>query len=505
MHANTIYALIRKAISRAIGQQAPFRPRPDESLESNYGIGISARAALFQPLNEVFAEEGNPISPALTPNSTRNKDTVRALKTLIASRVAMMFIVVLICSMQFGSGNAVAAPHIEDYDLDNNSEVVTVEERNLYFSHTKTLKVAEFDTNRNGRIDPSELTAINLAITSHVVEESSAYFASQDDASPQVNQDPLPLNVVLGTLQQERRSLPAILTPEERERERRRQIEEEKRKYASEWKQYVRKSGTDISIRSGAQAIGRVPASLSFRHDEVSGTTSGRLTGAFGVLNELRIKDIHAPQDGSAYISAFTYGGSVSLDRSFDSRGSAFEVDSLTLRAGGDIELANLGFPVQYLSNYAVYETSTDFDTSRLGVESIYEPFSFTFLNAMPISNGALTSRFIPTATSRYENILNDPDNTLGVDEIWNLGFGAQFEIDYRADGKVVASLLSRYRHEWDVLNSSVDSYQWFNQLSLPLTSNGSASFLIEYTLSENDLTNKETNEIKAGLGFKLN
>lgn len=494
-----MYALTRRAIKSVIGNQGPRKPTADESLEDNYGLDITARAALYDPINDTFMDDDTPIAPLLTPGETRNKKTLRELVNLIKNRVAIFVFILSGILVQLPTPSY-ANLHIQDINLDDNQEIVTFQERKRFFIYNQKISIRMYDTNENGKLDASELSKLNLDLQVNAEEELAIF--SDDDATPDDASENILLDDVLVQLNQERRVPP---TEEELEEQRIERKLEEQRDYTSNSLFYLRNRGADISIRAGRVTANA--ASISYQRDGNSDTESGRITAAIGFLNRRDLKSDSdlAPQDGTtAFLSAFAYSASVAIDRSFDSRGRNFETDTLTFRLGGDLEIADPdGLPLQYFSGNVRYETDTRFETGLFGIEAAYEPFSWFFRSSKPINDGNLTQRFTPTAQLDYGNVTSGRNN-ISYDSFFNLGYGLEYELAYRKDGKRLASLVSNYSHFWNVENSNVDSIEWDTQLQFPLGSNENINLLIEHSYEDNSVTNTEENEFSVGLGLKF-
>jgi hypothetical protein len=470
MHPNTIYALIRATIRDVLGGGVgQFEPRADENLETLYGLNITARRALFNPLNGRFAANGTPITPLLTPNSTADKDTVRKLRDLIGPRVPAIILAAMLVVL---GGRSEAKTTIEDYNLDADRNSISYQEMLIYFSNKASISVEDFDANKNGQIDAGELTSLNMKIRALAEEEAAASFASEAQITGRPIES-VAVDTALAVLNQERKKLPTAMEIAEAAR----QAEiESKKAYSDDIKFYLRKASRDVSIR--ADAFDGNGANFSFRSNEVTDVVSGRITAAFGALRELRLKDKFAPT--GPYISAVTYGGSIAIDRSFDSRGGDFESRKLELRGGGDLEIANLVFPTQYLSAWAYLKSDTDFDGTVAGAEAIYEPFSFAFLNGFDVPGGRIIARFAPSLFAAYESVVDQGSEPLPYEEFFNLGYSLAAEIAWIRDSRRVVTLTSEYRDAWNALGNDERTYEWNNRLAWSLNEKGNVTLNVD-------------------------
>ncbi|MBA1139263.1 hypothetical protein [Mesorhizobium neociceri] len=496
MHPNTIYALIRSTIRKVLGGGVgPFEPKADEDLESLYGLDITARRALYKPLNNEFSANGTPLKPVLTPTSTADQTTVRKLRKLIEPRVPVLFIAAMI-GMLGSAHNARSSTNIDEYNTDGDKSTISYQEMIVYFANKATVSIGEFDKNKNGMIDPSELDEFNKKLHSLAEEEAAANFAStpQETGLPIA---PIAVKEAMSVLGQKPKVPP---TPAEIEKARIEKEAEDKRTYSDDLKFYLRKSGRDVSIR--ADKFDGNGANFSYKNNAISETASGRVTAAFGVLRELRLKDKFAPATGP-YISALTYGGSIAIDRSFESRGKKFETNALELRGGGDLEIAGLMFPVQYLSAWGYLKTDTEFERKVVGAEAVYEPFSFAFLRGFTVPHGRIIARLAPSLFGTYERVLSDGGVPSPYDDYLNVGYGLTAELAWIRDGKRVSTLTSEFRDSWNVTGDNEHTYDWANRLAWTLDDAGNVTLNLDYELSQNELTEKRTNEVALGIGLR--
>lgn len=487
MHINSHYKLVRRAIARLIGNQGPYKPGPDEPLEANYGMVITARRDLALRLNEVYSEEGNPIHPILTPPETGDKDTVRKLVGLVAPRFSVFVAAVFL----FSQVSAALPAAIEDFDHDGRPQSVSGSERRAYFASRLKLPMERFDANKNGRIDPDELDAVNAFISKAVDEEVAAYF-SDDAGSPGADDKSLPLETVLGVLKEKPKSSPPPGAEQPPPDDR----------YATDWALHLRQSVAEISVR--AKALDSRAASFSLAHDATTMQTTGRINAALGVLGSHVIRSGRNPQDGRGYLSEVAWGASVGVDRTFDPRGSAFERDKLHARIGGDIEITSAGFDLQYLSLWGTLDTNSRFERPVFGLDAVYEPFSRHFIQAYPVGNGRITAQFIPTLEAHYRQGAPGTFADPAVSRYLNVGFGAGIELAYRNDRGKIVGLGSKYEHYWDALGGIAPTWRWNTQLEIPITANEHASVTMDYVREFEGATGSSTNTLRAGLGMRF-
>lgn len=506
MHVNTHYSLIRRAIRKTIGDVGPYNPGVQESLENEYGLGSDLRRALlYSAVNDKYEGNGTPIAPRLGPEDLVNKDTVFDIKEFVKGRVAAV-IVAFLASMiiQYPPGAMAAnSPHIQDeaYDFDDDEENVTLEEFNKYQRHILIFSVFEMDINKDGKIDLSELAVLNKKIQEKADDITIGTFTSVSGAQPETGS--LDLDFVLDKLDAERKEPEPVLTPEQLAEQQRREAEEAKRRYASEWDTYLRREGTDVSIR--ADKLSKNPALFEYDYNGVSQKSSGRIRAAFGLLNKQNRKPEYRPESKTPYISAFTYGGSISLDRSFDPRGAAFEKNALTFRGGGDIEIVDLFFPTQYLTSWIFLETDTNFKKQIFGFESTYQPYAFYQQGNLELGGGRrIRASFAPTLETKYAKVIDAGALSLPYEEYWNMGPAAQLVLSLYGDNRKLAELSSKYTYFWDITGQIGDTYIWDNVFTIPLVKQGEnqISLIAEYTLSENGVTGEKTNEFSAGIGW---
>ena len=174
MKRRTINTVIKMTIDEVFfnGDLDDFEPRVNDNLKSpKYALNDTDLRALaeklniyFDKLSVIYPNKVKPINPLLTPQETSNKNTVGKLRQLIQPRVSLFIAFFsLLFLISFG-GEAEAGLYLEDYDLDNDPGSVSVEERRVFVTHQKFPFLTKVDRNKNGRIDPSELSALNAFI-----------------------------------------------------------------------------------------------------------------------------------------------------------------------------------------------------------------------------------------------------------------------------------------------------------------------------------------------------
>ncbi len=513
MNIHRINSWVKKAINRQLGgglEQG--EPYINESLSNEYGMNAASRAASAAYINEDFKNKDDPIVPPLLAHETRNTDTVKEISAIIRARfnvcLALCFLTIF-----SHSEPAYAITHIQDIDRDGDEEIVSYQELRIFLIYQRRLGIAEFDLrgNQNGKLDGAEIDEYNKALELSIEQELGDHFYDEQrdilvTDGGLVNGQKITLNRVLDSLDSARKITPDPLTPQEQadQEEERRKAEESDFTTINQ-NFFIRRSGSDVSIREGA--LVSASAELSYTNDNENDFDVGRITGAFGFLSRERLKVDHSNTNGLPQLDEYTFGGSIEIDQTFDSRGDDFEADSLIFRLGGDLEFSGStdNFPVQYFSTYLKFQTDSDFETSALGVESIYEPYFNGLDRVVPFRNGNLRQRIIPTLRSEYSNISDDPNNQFTVDEFWNLGFGLSYGVSYAENSNRVASFVSTYEHFWDTLGSGSESYNWINELQIPLAErNGLAIDLTgNYTLAKNEIEGTETDLFSLGIGVR--
>ena len=359
-------------------------------------------------------------------------------------------------------------------------------------AHRTNPAVAKIDRNANGYVDMDELDAFNKSLSAMVDEEMAAFFA-RNDGPVDAPIDSVPLESALAILDQK----PVVPKSAEEIAEQELLAEyEAKQTYSEDVKWYLRKKGSDVSIR--ADRFDGNAATISFSNDGVEGVSNGRITAALGLLREVRIKRDKAPAEGP-YVSAITYGGAVSIDQAFDSRGSSFEkFNSLQLRAGGELEIANLFFPVQYVSGWTYLDTDTDFGKRIVGGEIAYEPFHADFLRGFSVAGGRIIARVAPELRASYEGVISDPDNAYPYEDALLTGYGITAGISYITDRKI-ASFTSRFADSWNVIGENERVYHWANSLDWFLNKEENFTLTASHDYELNDLTSEQINAFELG------
>lgn len=513
MNVHRINSWIKKSINRQLGGNLdPGEPYVNESLSGEYGMDTASRAASAAYINEDFETKGEPIVDELLAHETRDTDTVKEITQIVRERfnicLALCFLTIFTLSEQ-----ALAITHIQDIDTDGNAEIVSYDELRLFLIYQRRLGIAEFDLkgNMNGVLDGDEVSAYNKALEASIILELGDHFYDEESDvlvtdGRLVNGREVTLTRVLDSLDSARKIDPEPLSAEELAAQAEEQRKQEERRFQKVNQDfYIRRTGTDVSIRKGA--IVSPSAEVSYTNDNENGFNVGRIAGAIGFLKREKLKVNKAKTDGLPQVDEYTFGGSVEIDRTYDSRGNNFEANSLILRLGGDLQFSGSteNFPVQYLSTFLKYETDTDFEQSVLGVESIYEPYFHGLDRVLPFANGNLRQRIIPTLRSEYAHVSDDPNNNFLVDEFWNIGFGVSYGLSYAENSQRVASFVSTYQHFWDVLGSGAESYQWVNELQFPIAERNGLEIDLtgSYTLANNEIRGEEIDLFSLGIGIR--
>lgn len=507
MPVEDLFPIVKRAYRKRISGLKSYEPKADESLFGIYGFNHLKKRAMFKPLNDEFAASGHPLGPKLSGSETVEYDSVRGMSEhIFKSRFNSVFpCLLMFLAMGFGllfNENALAAVKLQEINLDGNPKLVTYEERRLYFSNRTKITIGDFDLNKNGRIDPDELTKINIAIAAETRNRLKDLFPGDGDTA-EPSRATIPLSNALDRLDEKLVVPPKELTQEQLEQQRVEAEKEKARDYTSNDEFFLRREGKDVTTWSGK--VSPQEALLSYQRDAENGVDKGRIIGALGFLRKATFKSDRDPPNSFAYLSAYAFGGSVSINRSFDSRGADFENDSLAFRLGGDVEFTHSNGLLSDLTGWVRYETDTQFESSKLGLESVYSLFVPELSPTRKLANGLVVAGlFVPTIESDYLRVINDPSNVIGYDEYWNLGFGARLEASVRQKGQVLASFSSDYEHYWDVLGNNETSFRWVNQFNVPLGATNNTSLTLEHVLAKDGLSGKKVNEFSLGIGIKF-
>jgi|GEM_PF-2376682 len=518
MNIHKINAWIKKAIRKQLNAESgnnslnQYQPGLDEDLSAEYDMDAAMRHGSHAYINDEFNEGDNgdePIDPPLLGNETRPQKTIRKMSAIVKKRFNLSVLFAFLAFLTISDHTHAAKYHIQDFDKDGQPELVNYNELRLFLIYNQNLSIAAFDAagNGNGILDGSEIAAYNRKLESNIVETLGEYFSTPEGViNP--NATPAPLSTVLDNLNSKRKIEPIALTPEQIiKRE-----EEEKKAKESDFVRtnkglYIRRSGVDVSIRSSA--LNTASAELNYSTDNNSDVDIGRISGAVGSLYSGVLKSGRTDFKGNPIFDEYTFGGSVEINRTFDSRGRAFETDNLVFRLGGDLQFSGItteNIPTQYFSNFLRYETDSRFENAVFGVESIYEGYTGDFAKSYELDDGKnLNARLIPTLRSNYTKVEDDPNNKYALDEFWNLGFGLDYKLSLRDDNKRIASFTSSYEHYWDVLGSDSETYNWINQVQLPLANTNDLAIDLTAThrLSNDETKDSRVNRFEIGIGVK--
>ena len=515
MNIYKIYRWTKKAIRVQLnaedgnGSLNQYQPGIDEDLSAEYDMDSAMRHGSHAYINDQFKKEGKKIDPPLLGSETRPKKTIRDISEILKKRFNISILLALFGLISINQDSLAKTYHIQEFNEDKNTELVSYDEYRLFLIYNQSLSIAPFDAdgNSNGILDGNEVAAYNAKIEENIFDSLAEYFPIVNGRFDR-NSSPVPLKTVLDNLNTKPLPKPVILTPEEiKEREEKKKTTKKQNFVRTDRGLYIRRSGVDISIRNSA--LNKASAELNYSVDNNSDVDIGRISGAVGYLFSGVAKPLKTDFKGIPVLDEYTYGGSVEIDRTFDSRGRAFETDNLIFRFGGDLQFSGItakNIPTQYLSNYLRYETDSRFESSVLGIESVYEGYFSDLASSKELPNGNnLNARLVPTLRSDYTNVDDDPNNKYALDEFWNLGFGLDYRLSLRDDNKRIASFTSSYEHFWDVLGSDSETYNWTNQLQLPLanTNDLAVDLTATHRLSNDETRASRINRFELGIGVK--
>ncbi|WP_417432711.1 hypothetical protein [Hoeflea sp.] len=505
---------IRKQLQADTGNHAlnQYQPGLSENLETEYGMNAAMRHGSHAYINAEFsnADEPEPIVPPLLGHETKAKKTAGGMAGIVKKRFGLGILLALVL-VGWNTGSAKAAFHLQDFDTDGNPEAVSYQELRLFLTYNLNMSIAEFDAagNQNGVLDGAEVDAYNRVLDANIDDALGAFFYSDEEDRILTSGKTVPLDTVLGNFNLKRKNAPKPLTPEEiAEKEKAARLAKTRRFVRDNHRLYIRGSGKDVSIRESA--LDAAGAKVTYTNNNVTDIDVGRIKGAVGYLFSGTLKPGKAKSGGGPVLDSYSYGGSIELDRFFDSRGRAFEKDALTLRLGGDLQFSGImpgNIPTQYLTNWVRYQTDTRFEEQTYGLETIYEPYIGAFNRLYSLDNNLkLIARFTPTLRSDYTIVGKDPNSRFLVDRFWNLGFGASFRLDLTDDDKTLAYFTTTYENYWDVLGGIGRTYSWENQLSFPLARDSGLDVALTatHTLSRKAATGKRDDRFELGLGVKF-
>lgn len=516
MNKHRVNAWVKKALRKQLRAENgnnslnQYQPGLSENLEIEYGMDDAMRHGSHAYINTEFIIGEEPIAPSLLGNETRPKKTAGGMAKIVKQRFGLGLLLAFTV-LGWDNGAAQAAFHLQDFDTDGNPEVVSYQELRLFLIYNQSMGIAAFDAkgNRNGILDGAEVNAYNRALEANVDDALGEFFYSDEEERIVTEGKTVPIDQVLGNFNLKRKIEPKPLTAEEiAKKEEADRLAKKRRFVRTDQGLYIRGRGKDVSIRSGS--LDNTSAKVSYSRNNLTDIDVGRIKGAVGYLFSGTLKPGKAELAGGPVLDAYTFGGSIEVDRSFDSRGQAFERDELTFRLGGDLQFSGIttaNIPTQYLTNWIRYQTDSRFENHVFGLETIYEPYISSFGRLYSFDNNLkLISRFTPTLRSDYTFVDSDPNNKFLVGKFWNLGFGTSLRLSLTDDNEKLASFVSTYERYWDVLGGVGSSYMWENELSFPLLrdSDLDVAFIASHSLSKNATTGKKDNKFELGIGVKF-
>lgn len=512
MKRDYINTVIKMTIDQTFfqGKLEEYEPRVKEDLtKPKYSLIPEDLRALSLHLNKKFYSLSksdpdivSPIIPPLTPEETSDKNTVEKLRKLIEKRVAALVVAVFTFYMACGVDPSEAAIYLEDYNLDNNPAAVSAMERRVFIAHRKFPALIKADINKNGRIEPSELSLLNDYLEEETEAELQDVFSSSKSLRKTEE-----LRTKTISIQEARHALDVEKKPETEEEKEEAELDaKHKQTFIGKNAIYLRNSRHDVSIRK--PTVTNDGAQFSLNRDEVTGNTTGEIKAALGIVRRVAI-DPAALSDNpyAPFLSAAAFGAGVSIDRSWDPKGRASQRDTLSTFFNTDIEFANALFDLSYLSASTHFDTDTYFDKKIIGAGLAYQPYSAFMRRYYKLGKThSIVFRVQPNAFTEYNHVLDEGVETFSIDEYINIGFntGASLDLVNRSQNRLLATLSSSYQGSWNA-NSSFDyTYKWQNRLSYWLDENSTVSADLTYNLEKDRNTSKDTNILKLGVGVKF-
>ncbi len=359
------------------------------------------------------------------------------------------------------------------FDLDGDGYVNLGEELNLYLAHKYDPVLATYDTNLNGRLDPSEVANRRAAQSE---QNRDRIFLEQDDLERDIGAgEGLPL------------ARPAPTVSE------------------SDWTRSfrLRTSFSDPSVLSktpdAPQVLAANPFRLSYSRDYLNDTEDQGLKGAAFFEWRNRPKG-----DGSLQIQAYSLGVEIEQSRAGDST----TTDTISARGGGAWLFQNQAQDAFVRSHFVTantgWITDSSGDLSVLSTQVRYQPLlqlpGFAGNSAWI---GKLQYSVTPTLTADYQRVVDDGGQPQFMETDEALFVGAAIGATFGVDTKMLAPLSARLKYQvWDDVSSNADQREYFEaELGWTLSETGRTQFLLTYVNGETP-TSLDVEEIRLGLGI---
>ena len=364
------------------------------------------------------------------------------------------------------------------YDFNGNGLIDRGIEMEVYVHHLASPILKEFDANLNGVLDPTETQAINTKI-----ESSDALFLARGDVEDKLGAES-GLKVTAG---------PSPKKPDP---------------LADTAGILIRKAYEPISaFNLPGKLEGAGAATFSYKHDFTSGNDSGTANGIIEAYQHWNVNTDYSGDVRALHATRVAVHSGLEFDEKLDQKTPSKEVDILTARAGGELELSGGLFDVQYLRT-GIADTTNSSLRSHIGaVELEWEPVVNVagIGNARRIGDLPNSYRWRPIVHGEYQEVLDSGGNSVlrSQDSVLYLGPIVSGELWIEEGPFAELYVDASYRYLFG-LNGSDDLHYFDIGAGYNLDSAGHFALTARYRRGDTPKGNQQVEDFTIGLGIKF-
>jgi hypothetical protein len=392
------------------------------------------------------------------------------------------FLALAAAAVAVSSAQAIPLKCDPKFDFNGNGYVEIGNELEVCKLHERSAIFGQFDTNLNGHIDPDEAVVMDRK-----VRDDSQFIAEIEDAK---------------ALLQDKPGIPV---------EKPKPDTSMKPASASGWQTstgfLVRKAYDPIGVFSQLDTpLARVSgADVSFTDDFAGGN---KVVSASGAVEAYRTWT-YSP-DGTVLPTGITEGAvhfGAEFNRKINSSSAAHDIDSLTLRAGGEVGIQGPGTVYSFVRGNIFDATDFNFDAHVVGGEAEWEPVYLPagIGVARKVTGLPVYFRWRPTLHAEYETVL-DSGNSATLTQGDNYLFVGPVLTGqlWFADWLERLSLDTTYWAMWDAVGTA-QSFQYFDiGANWRLDDIGHVALTAKYRNGRTPKTREQVNDVTLGLTAKF-
>lgn len=378
----------------------------------------------------------------------------------------------------------------------------------LLFTAVHGQDAADFDFNKNGRIDPGKEAKALLRHTNDKLfakmdsnKDGTISNEERDDYQTKLDEE-LAYDLIdiedQGGMPVARANSTYLLEAQKRK------AQEGKPAWLKNL--YLRRSHEDIGILKDPKDVKKAEGVLlAYTRDKLDDNDIWQARGA--AMYQFRKTTEFAPTSNQGGITAYSFLPSITFDRTTNDNNPDEEVDSLIFRAGTEIEYegGSRWWHSQHTRFNLAYATDFDFDSAVWALETQWEPLNTDW--AMGVSklilNRSLDVRWRGILHAEAGYVVRDGGNSKLVENDSFFRIGPKLQLDIWPSFSDRLGLGFSWAYLKGVSGTPRNSRMFESDLKYLLTENGNIALSLSYRKGDVPLIQKDVDSVNLGFNIK--